>query len=323
MEEYMAISLVRAIYEGREGLLSAEEEYEQAWKDIELFYISPQIYHALQQTGRLNELPDFFRQRLKFKADQAVYQNLYMRSKEDGILKALDSRGLPVIPLKGVRFAERYFGHFSARLTSDIDIFVPEDRLQEAIEVCCELGFEFEIVKDHHARLHKGSLMVELHWTLDKLQWSELHTAPFWTQARSIQGFDHVRELSPLHTLYFICLHGARHQMDSIRYVLDVARILYMHGFDIDYEVLFAQTSEDKTTKRVQAVLSIVYQEFPQLHELKPLPFQPLNTHWSYSVVRDARLGVKSKQYFMYKFFFRHLMFDTLKHQFRSIRKAY
>jgi hypothetical protein len=319
----MTISLIQAIYGGKEALLATEEEYEQAWKDIELFYISPQIYHALQETGRLSEVPDFFRKRLKFKADQALFQNLYMKSREDGILRAFDSRGLTVIPLKGVRFAERYFGHFSARLTSDIDILVPEDRLQEAIDACCELGFEYEITKDHHARLHKGNLMVELHWTLDKLQWSELQTAPFWKQAAGLEGFDCVRELSPLHTLYFICLHGARHQMDSIRYVLDVARILYTCGPDIDYEALFEQTSEDKTTKRVQAVLSIVYQEFPQLHELKPLPFQPLHTHWSYSVVRDARLGVKGKQYFMYKFFFRHLMFDTLKHQFRSIRKAY
>lgn len=302
----------------------SHEEYKKIIDDIRIFGIYPQIFQLLRKREKIEKTPDFFRQRLQNKFKEATLHNLLIRHQEDKLLQLYEQKKLEVMPLKGTRFAERYYGHIGARISTDIDLFVPKKRLDEAIHYAEAEGYVFEIVKYHHARLHKpGASSLELHWTLDKLQWSDLHAEPFWENISSIEPYQFVKELSLTNTFYFICLHGARHHMDSVRYILDVAQIIWKYGEKVDYQALFEQTAYDKTMKRVQSVLSIVYDVFPQLHVIKPLPFQTLNVKWGYSTIRNAKLGIKNKKYYEYKLYFHHCMFDTFKHQVKSLRKAY
>ncbi|SDC02239.1 Uncharacterised nucleotidyltransferase [Paenibacillus sp. UNCCL117] len=320
----MLIPFLQALYHDHLPFPRTEEEYRQLMEEIELFVLAPQVHHLLQAGGRHEEIPAWFREKLKERTAQASYHNMFMKHKEDEILQLFERQGRRVIPLKGIQFAKRYFGHFAARVTSDIDLLIPAAELQQAIALVETLGYEFEIVKDHHARLQKkDGLMVELHWTLDKLQWSELRAEPFWNSAEPLGEFQHVKQLSALHTFYFICLHGARHQMDSVRYVLDVAQMLHSAQDEIPLRALMELARQDKTSRRIQAVLSIVYSQFPLLQSSHPLPFDILDTHWDYPTIRNARLGIRSNKYYRYKLFFRHFIFDTLKHQMKSVRKAY
>lgn len=320
----MIIPFLQALYHLPMRFPQTDEEYQRIMEDIELFVIPSQVHHLLKATGRWEETPSWFQAKLNERTTHATYHNLFMKHKEEELLRLFEQHKSRVIPLKGIQFAQRFFGHFSSRVTSDIDLFVPAAELQQAIALIEVLGYQFEIIKDHHARLQKqDGLMVELHWTLDKLQWSELSTEPFWQNAEKLGDFQYVKQLSTLHTFYFMCLHGARHQMDSIRYVIDLAHLLYTCSDEIDYHALMAQAVRDKTSRRVQAVISIVYGLFPHLHDIHPLPFETIDTHWEYGVIRNAKLGVRSNKYYMYKLFFRHFIFDTFKHQAKSVRKAY
>ncbi|CAG7632596.1 nucleotidyltransferase family protein [Paenibacillus allorhizosphaerae] len=319
----MVLPLLQALYDPNRELAWKPSQYESALKDIELFSLSSQVYH-LMKSKEIDQMPDFFVDRLREKHTKGLHQNLLMKHKEQESITKFESEGLHVIPLKGVHFAERYFGHFAARVCSDIDLLVPVSQLDRSIACIEEIGYDFEIIKDHHARLHnKEGLMIELHWTLDKQHWSDLHIEPFWRDAEALKNYRSVKQLSDLHTFYFICLHGARHQMDSMRYVLDIVQMIHHCGDRLDYKKLMEQAVIDKTNKRIQAALSIVYQQFPHLHEWKPLPFSVIETHWSYDVIRDAKLGIRTKNYFLYKFFFKHLIFDTIRHQMKSLRRAY
>ncbi|MEI7026102.1 nucleotidyltransferase family protein [Paenibacillus sp. y28] len=319
----MVIQLLRSLYDHNIPVQQQGEVYEHILKEIELFSISPQVYQLLQNTDSLEQVPPFFAERLKQHFKRGLVHNLFMKRVEDDVLRCFEQWRMEVIPLKGTRFAQRYFGHVAARVTSDVDLLVQADMLDTAIQRLVSIGFEFEIIKDHHARLMKNGMMVELHWTLDKQHWSDLDAAPFWREAQPAEGFSYVKQLSDLHSFYFICLHGARHQMDSIRYVLDVAQVLYRHGDRIDLQALLDQAAADKTAKRLQAVLSIVYQVFPRLHTRYPLPFEPIETHWSYDTLKNARHGTRTKKYYLYKLFFRHFIYDTFKHQMKSIHKPY
>jgi hypothetical protein len=262
-------------------------------------------------------------QALKDRYAGTLGQSLFFKRKEAELLQLLDSRNLEAIVLKGSRFAERYFGHFAARLSSDIDLLVPRHRLQETIEALTAEGYRHEITKDHHARLFKNGALIELHWTPDMPYWSNLNAGPFWQSAEKMVPYQSIQELSPLHTLYFICLHGARHHMNSPRYLLDILQILHTHADRIRMEDFIGQTKADRTMKRVQAVLSIVYRQFPHLHDVKPLPFPLMETPWTYDMIRKAWMGEKTGDYYRYKLFFRHFIFDTLRHQIQSIRKPY
>ena len=64
-------------------------------------------------------------------------------------------------------------------------------------------------------------LTVEIHWNLVKENTSNFQIEEMWTDSSIIEGYQHVRELSDLHTFYMICLHGWRHNLDSLKYFID------------------------------------------------------------------------------------------------------
>lgn len=321
-DEAPLMSLLQCVYEPDRPLPHADQA-EAILEDIRLFHLYPQVYILLKNSGRLGELPESFRQKLEDGYGQTLGQSAYIKYKEKELAELFEQHRIEMILLKGARFAERYYGHFSARTSSDIDLLVRQSRFSEAIEALKREGYVHEMTVEHHARIIKNRFLVELHWTLDIPVWSDLHEAAWWQSAVPVPPYRHVKELSPLHTLYFICLHGARHQMNSVRYLLDVVQALITHPEQIDMAALMEMARADRTVRRIQAVLSIVYGQFPFLHKIKPLPFPPVQTPWKYDLIRRGCLGDKNLQYYQYKLYFRHFMFDTWKHRFRSIRKPY
>ncbi|MDF2936873.1 MAG: hypothetical protein K0Q90_2246, partial [Paenibacillaceae bacterium] len=258
------IALLEPIFESGKPLPGWEEEhYRLALKEIRLSAVGPQIYHFLRGKGLLDGTPVFFRNALKQDYQQSLVQNLYIQKMEREILAAFDAAEIPVIPLKGPRFAEGYFGNMAARPSSDIDLLVHPEDLKRA-EQCVEaLHFQKDKQVHNHVVLAKATgpgqdpLAVELHWTLDKKNWSSLDDRRFWEEAATVAGYRCVKELSPTHTLYFICLHGMRHRMDSMKYVLDIVQILDTAGDQVDMGRMLKEASADKTAKRVKIALSI------------------------------------------------------------------
>jgi hypothetical protein len=318
----LLIPLIRCIYDSQSPL-PLMDHAEAILEDIRLFYLYPQIYILLKNSERISELSERFRQELEAGYLRTLGQSHFFRQKEKELSALLEKHQIEAIVLKGARFAERYFGHFTARTSSDIDLLVRKSRFQDAIEALKQEGYVHEMTVEHHARIVKNRFLVELHWTLDIPTWSDLHENAWWQSAVSIAPHQYIKELSPLHTLYFICLHGARHQMNSVRYLLDVVQVLTTHSAQIDMAELMEMARADRTARRIQAVLSIVYSQFPFLHKVKPLPFPMVQTPWNYEIIRKGCLGEKSLSYYQYKLYFRHFMFDTWKHRFQSIRKPY
>jgi len=321
-DEAPLISLLRCVYDDRHPLPPGEQA-DAILADIRLFYLYPQVYVLLKNSGRLGELPASLRQKLEEGYRQTLGLSAYIRHKEKELIAIFEKHQVEAIVLKGARFAERYFGHFTARTSSDLDFLVPRARFQTAIDALCQEGYEHEMTVDHHARIVKNRFLVELHWTLDIPVWSDLHEEAWWQAAETIRPHQCTKELSPLHTLYFICLHGARHQMNSVRYLLDVAQVIVTHPDEIDMTALLEMARKDRTLRRLQVVLSIVYSQLPSLSRIKPLPFEPLRTPWRYDLIRRCWLGGKNLPYYQYKLFFRHFMFDTWNHRLQSIRKPY
>lgn len=324
------IALLEPIFESGKPLPAWEDQdYKLALKDIRLSGVGPQICHFLRRKGLLEETPAFFRYALKQDYQQSLIQNLYIQKMEKEILAALDAAGIPVIPLKGPRLAESYFGHMGARPSSDIDLLVHPEDLRRA-EQCVEaLHFRKDKQVHNHVVLAKATgpgqdpLAVELHWTLDKKNWSSLDDRRFWEEAAPIAGYSHVKELSPTHTLYFICLHGMRHRMDSMKYVMDIVQILMTAGERIDLGRLLKEAAADKTAKRVKIALSIACGLFPELAASRPLPFPLVETAWTYSAIVKKQTGVKDMEYYRYVSFFKFQIFDTLKHTIMSQKQIY
>jgi len=205
--------------------------------------------------------------------------------KEGSLLyERLEDANIQAIPLKGTLFAETYLGHLGARFTSDIDILVHPEDVEATIALVHDMGYTLEdpINPDHFHRVFykyrtPSSLpsMIEIHWNLIKSSSANLNTEHLWSEAHALHPYTYIKQLSVRHTFYTICLHGANHSMDSAKHTLDIAHLLFRRGGELDYLELFSQAKEDFTLKRVQEALAIVYEFFPALHSIKPLPYTP------------------------------------------------
>ncbi|MDR7000628.1 nucleotidyltransferase family protein [Neobacillus niacini] len=311
------IELIKAIY-GQGPLPQDEFFYHSAIDKIEEDGIASQIYFLLKKQGKLEQTPDFFQDFLKQSYERSFYQNLFIKSQQEDILQRFEDYGINVIPLKGIHLAEKVFGHVGARATSDIDLLIRIEDLEIAIEVVHYLGFTVEeapIPGHFHCSFSKElpnstmPLVVELHWSLVKQSTSKFDIADLWKHAKPVKGNEYIKELIPNHTFYMLCLHGWRHNLDSMKYFLDLIQALYYFNEDVDYEEILQLAAKHQTHRRMIRTLSILYLQFPFLDKIKPFHHKRDFPLWQY---RYAQGFKKYLDFIDYQF----LGFDTVKHGF-------
>lgn len=311
----MLFAFVRALYE-QTKLPEDRKFYQKVIKEAEKDGISPQLYSLLHNEGRPLETPAFFQVRLKEAYTQGLYQNLLIKNQTDLLLGKFSELRIDVVPLKGVYFAEKYFGHFAIRPTSDIDLLITEADIDKEVECVKKLGFtvEEEMIPGHfHCSFSKKlpqspiPLVVEIHWDILKKQTDNLDITEFWKVARSLGTSPHIKELSHLHAFYMIILQGWRHNLDSLKYFIDTIEMIHHLQEKIDYEQLLKAARDHQTYKRVVRTLTILYQEFPHLNEKKEFLHKQAKTYWRY---RNQKNPGKYLDFIDYQF----LSYDSPKH---------
>lgn len=278
----MVYSFLQQLYIMDKVPSSAEEGYyRDLLADIESQGLSPLAYQLLNESGQEESTPLFFREQLQNCRKEALYRNLLLKKESSALFDCLEAAGVEAIPLKGTLFAETYLGHLGARYTSDIDILVHPEDVDAAVTLVQALGYDREdpVNPDHfHRVFYKQRTpaglpsMIEIHWNLIKSSSANLNIGKLWSEAHPLHPYTYIKQLSVRHTFYTICLHGTNHHMDSAKHSLDIAHLLFKRGKDLNYPDLFLQAKGDYTLNRIHEALSIVYEQFPALHKLKPLP---------------------------------------------------
>jgi hypothetical protein len=250
-----------------------------------------------------------------------LYLNLFFKSQLDKIFQYFEEMQIPVIPLKGIVFAEKYFGHIGARSTSDIDLLIHQGDFEKTMQGLSALGFKVdgEQIPGHfHYSVSKPipglqiPLTVEIHWNILKGDTANLDINEFWDQAQPIQSYKYIKALSDYHTFYMICLHGWRHNLDSLKHFFDIVQMIHVCGGSIDYPVLLRDAQKHQTYKRIVRTLSIVYKQFPHLEKKHPFPLYRFNL-WEMSAFGQERhYSLKNYLDFIdYQIF----SYDTFKHR--------
>ncbi len=320
---------ISALYHSKIPLPKDTEHYKRVLEDIEHFSICPQVLSLLKQSGEFPNTPPFFQDALKQQYHKAMYQNVLIKKKMEQVLAKFEVAGIPVIPLKGVYFAEKYFGHIGARWTSDIDLLIKRTDLELAIKCIRSLGFivDEEFIPSHfHCSFSKPiphspiPLTVELHWDLLKQDTSQLNIAEFWNEAKPIEPYKVVMELSDYHTFYMICLHGWRHHLNSLKHFLDILQMVQVLGPQLDYERLFKDAFTHKTLNRIHKTLAIVYRQFPELCPAGCFSLHMRNAHWwEYEAIRIA--NYKTYRQYVNLFYFEFLDYDTFNARCQALFK--
>lgn len=185
--------------------------------------------HGLLSMAAGEELPAAVRERLRPRVLETAAHNLYAVARFQEVVDALS--GLPVCPLKGIHLLDTVYREDpQSRPLSDLDLLVPEPRVEEAVSRLAGLGLR-ETASSRGIRdvspervLTDGRLAVEVHSRLG-IKHGRRST---WGEVTPVPGRLHDREVFVLDretTLVHLVSHLVKHRPFSrLVWVEDVLR---------------------------------------------------------------------------------------------------
>lgn len=173
------------------------------------------------------------------------------------LIAVMSAHGVPVIVLKGVSLATRYYRDFGLRTMSDVDVLVPPEAVPEALAVLHQRGFapteaipadawpptattvnlaSRAIVHGVGFRDPRG-LELDLHWAALPTNCARTCDARFWERKvpLTLAGSPLAFALCPEHELVHAIVHGLRwNETPSYRWVADAMTVLAATSIDWD-----------------------------------------------------------------------------------------
>jgi Uncharacterised nucleotidyltransferase len=318
-------SIIHALFDERVPLLNEIQDYEDCLNNEDFLAVGATVYSLLKKQKRLQHTPDFFQRKLQKIHTDTLFRNIFIKSQTHHILNEFEKQGIEVIPLKGPLFTERYFGDLGARLSSDIDLLIRKEDLTRATNCIKNLGFlheKNEVSSHFNSGFYKElpespcPLAVELHWNLVDENTSSINIEVFWDNAQRYQStYHYVKELSDYHAFYMICLHGWRHNLDALKYYLDIMQMVNLLTLSLDFKRLIKDGEKYQTKRRLIRTLSIVYKQYPFLTDIKYFPYQK-----QHKVKTCQTTEKKSLSQYINFLDYQFLSYDSITHRLRELK---
>lgn len=116
-------------------------------------YLTPALWVALEGKGEAGRLPPDARAFLREACSLNRARNARIRGQAVELVRALDEAGIASVILKGgVHLFEGDEAAFGARMMADLDVLVPEARLDESFAIARDLGYG--VMHEIDPRLH-------------------------------------------------------------------------------------------------------------------------------------------------------------------------
>ncbi len=186
---------------------------------------------------------------------------------------AFRERNVLLVPIKGIALLDDLYPDYPIRLSSDMDILVKEEDLEEATKILEDLGYQKNLGgfkesywrnKQYHFVFQEKELkgfspIVELHWGLDYPRYKRQLLPDIFKRLRegTIQN-NKVKLLSAEDTFIALALHQRRFGIAlSLKDVCDMAILLnkFRPSFNWDYIL-----SESKKSKVCSTIFFALYQ---------------------------------------------------------------
>jgi len=175
------------------------------------------------------------------------------------IVSLLRTHGIAVVALKGAALAEEAYGNITLRHYGDLDFLIQAKDRRQVWALLQTLSYrpEIEAFQDGWMRdylfdhltvmgmVHTSlGLRIEIHWALFSqnyaIGWDE---ACLWRRQRGITvNGQTIPLLSAEESLLYLCVHGAKHLFERMKWLCDIERFVRAHpGLDWEYIALHAQ----------------------------------------------------------------------------------
>jgi len=202
--------------------------------------VLPLVYRNLRLMG-FASVPETTVSKFAAAFRSNALRNVLLARELSRLLALLTDASIRAIPLKGVALAERLYGDVALRVSADLDLLVPRDRVLDAVNVLLGAGYSALLPLAHISsrlldgaielafRRHEASFVytVEFHW---RLVHGEAQSSPAtgdaWEEAR-LEGRlgGTIYALSREWEFLYLCLHAASHGWGSLKWLADINEI--------------------------------------------------------------------------------------------------
>jgi hypothetical protein len=227
------------------------------WNDF-LWWVNRQrvaglAHNALSRVA--TAIPPGIAQDLAAQAQRINRRNLRFAAETVRLQRLLETEKIPSIVLKGAALAQLAYGSLKLKHARDIDLLVPPERAEAAMQILERDGYTFcfparqpngrqrralvryarEAEFEHPGR----GLRLELQWRVSDnpylLKGIDAHSA---TQNVMFADGIGVRSLPRDDLFAYLCLHGSRHAWSRLKWLAD-ANALLATGSDTDIERIY------------------------------------------------------------------------------------
>lgn len=204
------------------------------------------------------DVPAPVQEELRRSVQQYTRNNLFLMQQLLHIVKLFEDHNIPILSLKGPILGLTAYRHVTLRMSSDLDILVPEKELSKAKEVLCLHGYqESEKLSPmeekairygncecsfYHQDTHIG---IDLHWGIAPRYFAvDFDVDRIFADCKQLSiGTQKVATLSSEDLLLFLCIHGSKHLWIRLKWVCDVAFLLHTHK-EMNWELVVAKAKE-------------------------------------------------------------------------------
>ena len=228
--------------------------------------VAPLLYQALKPLQAELSIPEAVWEKLRSIYYSSAARNMRLYSELLKVIEVLNSKGVPVIVLKGAHLAETVYGNIALRPMADVDLLAREEDLVRVHRVLIEEGYssgDGELSCQLHLAPYskeKGQV-IELHFSITRPPVSERFAiATLWERVHkySYQGVE-VLTLGPEDLMLHICTHTCLdHSFDiGIMPYLDILHTVEHYGDSLSWEQLWERASEWGIERTVYLMLAL------------------------------------------------------------------
>lgn len=209
--------------------------------------VRPQLFRCLDDLSWEN-VPESEKRSQQLFRQQHLMQSLTLSAELRRVAAAFDDRGVPFTAFKGPALAITLYGDLASREYNDLDLLVPENRVDDAEDVLASLGYTppqgdraFRRAFLGHLRQNTfgrigGPTAVDLHWDFSGAHVPfPLKTGDVWNDpARISIGDRDIPTIAGANLALLLAGHGTKEAWKLLKWVGDFALMIDRHR-DLDW----------------------------------------------------------------------------------------
>jgi hypothetical protein len=279
-EEKLLILLSLAVPEPAEAdearRLGPACDWDELWSLAELNATAPLVHHNAVRLGLA--IPDGARRRFEEKSEAIGAANEARLAVARRLFGEFAERGIPVVVLKGILFAETIYRDPYYKKMNDVDILVRKQDLDAVYDIYEKLQFfcAAELVGGSPRKQEKFShhappffsrdlkCMIGTHWGLiTPLAPYTLDYDAIWSRVEDFQFYGlPAKQMAPEDNLHHLCVHLPYYKT-GVRELADIYNLIRHYRARLDGALLEREIEKAKTENLVYHALSLAHRICP------------------------------------------------------------